>query len=290
MSIGGEGYGERDRTGEEGAAGGYGRGPAALTTTRTRLPDGEGGGGRPPVRPGRSLVTIVGVVVLLIAAIAFANQGGDGGGEDGAGDKPGGEAQPTAPTGQKPVKGGKGGKGGIPSGFPKSQQGAESAAANYAVALVSSDIIKPAKRDGIVEQVFVPDKADQMRSKMDKAYSSSFLKKLGLDEKGNPEDDMTYISRTTPVGTKTVDFSDGAAQLDVWCTGLYGMAGQGSKNPVTSDWFTMRLGLEWADGDWKVRSFKQKDGPAPVEGDNRASGAEEIADAVGQYGGFTYGR
>lgn len=285
MSIG-EGYGERDRTGDEGAAGGYGRGPSGLTTTRTRLPDGEGGG-RPPSRPGRSVVTVVGVVVLLIAAIAFANQGGDGGDDAADGKEGGGTAQPTAPTGQKPVKGG---KGGIASGFPRSQQGAESAAANYAVALVSSDIIKPDKRDGLVQQIFVPDRTDEMQSKMDKAYSSSFLKKLELDADGNADDDMTYISRTTPVGTKTVEFDKSRAQLDVWCTGLYGLAGQGSKNPVTSDWFTMRLGLEWVNGDWKVDSFKQKDGPAPVEGDNRASGAEEIADAVGQYGGFTYGR
>ncbi|OEV09024.1 hypothetical protein K378_02194 [Streptomyces sp. Amel2xB2] len=285
MSIG-EGYGERDRTGDEGAAGGFGRGPSGLTTTRTRLPGSEGGG-RPPSRPGRSVVTVIGVVVLLIAAIAFANQGGDGGDDDTADGKDGAAARPTAPTGQKPVKGG---KGGIASGFPQTRQGAESAAANYAVALVSSDIIKPDKRPGLVQQIFAPDKADKMRSRMDKAYSSSFLKKLGLDADGNPDDDMTYISRTTPIGTKTAKFDKDKAQLDVWCTGLYGLAGQGSKNPVTSDWFTMRLGLEWVSGDWKVAGFQQKDGPAPVEGDNRASGAEEIADAVGQYGGFTYGR
>jgi hypothetical protein len=286
MNIGGEGYGERDRTGEEGAGSAYDRGSVGLTT-RTRLPDGEGGGGRPPSRPGRNVITVVGVVVLLIAAIAFANRGGgsDEGGESGS--KGGGEARPTAPTGEKPVQGG---KGGIASGFSQSEQGAESAAANYAVALVSSDIIKPGKRDGIVEQLFTPDKAGEMQSKMDKAYSSSFLKKLGLAADGNPKDDMTYISRTTPIGTKSIDFDERSAQLDVWCTGLYGMAGEGSKNPVTSDWFTMRLDLSWVDGDWKVRDFKQKDGPAPVEGDNRAAGAEEIADAVGQYGGFTYGR
>jgi hypothetical protein len=286
MSIGGEGYGERDRTGEESGGAAYGR-PSGLTTTRTRLPDGEGGG-RPPARPGRNLITVVGVVVLLIAAIAFANRSG-GGTDDGSGPG-GGEARdpkPTAPTGQKPVKGK---EGGIASGFPQSEQGAESAAANYAVALVSSEIIKPAERDGIVERVFVPEKTNEMKSKMDKAYSPDFLKKLGLDEQGNPTEDMTYISRTTPVGTKVINFDDDTAQLNVWCTGLYGLAGEGSKNPVTSDWFTMRLELSWVDGDWKVRSFKQKDGPAPVEGDNRASGAEEIADAVGQYGGFTYGR
>ncbi len=288
MSFGGEGYGERDRTGEEGGGPAYGRGPSGLTTTRTRLPDGEGGGGRPPVRPGRNLITVVGVVVLLIAAIAFANRS-DGGsdGEGGTGGKDAGAARPTAPTGQKPVKGE---EAGIASGFPQSEQGAESAAANYAVALVSSEIITPSERDGIVDRIFVPEKRDEMKSKMDKAYSSSFLEKLGLEKDGTPKGDLTYISRTTPVGTKVIDFEKNSAQLNVWCTGLYGLAGEGSKNPVTSDWFTIRLKLNWVDGDWKVQGFKQKDGPAPVEGDNRASGAEEIADAVGKYGGFTFGR
>lgn len=47
--------------------------------TRTRLPEGNSGdvygGARRPVRSSRSLITVVGVVVLLVAAIAFANRG-----------------------------------------------------------------------------------------------------------------------------------------------------------------------------------------------------------------------
>ncbi|MEU7648676.1 hypothetical protein [Streptomyces huasconensis] len=263
--------------------------------TRTRLPEGEGGddvygGARRSARPGRSssrsLVTVVGVVVLLIAAIAFANRGG---GEDSAagGDakKPAGSA--TAPSGEKPV----GGKTeGIPSGFAHDEQGAQSAASNYAVSLVSADILKPARRAEIVRQLFVADKVSQLEDNFNKTYSKDFLEKVGLDEKGNPAPGQTYVSRTVPVGTKASSYSDSTATVEVWCTGAFGTAGENTTNPVSNDWFTLTLKLRWADGDWKVENFQSKDGPAPVNGDNKISTADEIAKAVQEYGGFTYAR
>ncbi|WP_030896449.1 hypothetical protein, partial [Streptomyces sp. NRRL F-5053] len=187
----------------------------------------------------------------------------------------------------KPVKSA---SGAVPSGFAHSKNGAQSAAANYAVALVSADIIKPGKRDDLLDQVFVPDRVPEMSRKMGKAYSPKFLKNMGLDEDGNPKDGQKYVSRTAPVGTKVQHYSSSEADLDVWCTGLFGSAGDKSTNPVTSDWFTLRLKLKWTDGDWKVDSFTQKSGPAPVNGDNRVSGADEISGAVDEFGGFTYAR
>ncbi|WP_241266276.1 hypothetical protein [Streptomyces boncukensis] len=239
------------------------------------------------------MLTVVAVVVLLIAAIAFANSGGGDGGSDGDGGGGGGgdgsknRAQPTAPTGEDPVKGK---QGDIATGFPKTKQGAESAASNYAVALVSADIVKPDKRDGIIHQLFMPSKVDDMLTKMDKAYSAKLLDSMGLDKNGNAKDGMTYVSRTAPLGTKVVDFSNNAARLQVWCTGLFGTAGGKSSNPVKNDWFTLDLNLRWVKGDWKVHSFTQKEGPAPIPGDNRASSADAIANAVDQFGGFTYAR
>ncbi|WP_055566298.1 hypothetical protein [Streptomyces atriruber] len=262
--------------------------------TRTRLPEGEGGddvyGARRSTRPGRgssrSLVTVVGVVVLLIAAIAFANRGGDDSSSaDGDGKKP--DASSTAATGEKPVRGK---NGGIPSGFAHDEQGAQSAASNYAVSLVSADILKPDRRAEIVRQLFVSDKVNALQEKFDKTYSKEFLDKIGLDDKGNPAPGQTYVSRTAPVGTKATAYSDSAATVEVWCTGAFGTAGQDTTNPVSNDWFTLTLKLRWVDNDWKVESFQSKDGPAPVNGDNKISTADEIAKAVQEYGGFTYAR
>ena len=258
--------------------------------TRTRLPEGEGpdayGTRRQPARTSRGLITVVSVVVLLIAAIAFANRGG---GDSGSADDPGksGAGAPTAPTGEKPVRAG---DGTIPSGFPKTEQGAQSAAANYAVALVSADILKAERRKEIVQRLFVSSRADELDAKFDRAYSKDFLSKLGLDADGNAAEGMTYVARTAPIGTRTSAFSSASATVEVWCTGAFGTAGVSSTNPVANDWFTMTLRLRWADGDWKVESFKQEEGPAPVNSDRKASSADEIAKAVREYGGFTYAR
>ncbi|WP_405972755.1 hypothetical protein OG496_27220 [Streptomyces sp. NBC_00988] len=276
---------------EHETSGGYG----GTGQTRTRLPQGTGGdiyggarrGGRSS--SSKSLVTVVGVVVLLIAAIAFANRG-DGtsssnNGSTSSGSKP--DAASTAASGTKPVETN---ASGIPAGFAHDQQGAESAGTNYATVLVSADILKPARRSEIVQQVFAADKQTALQNSLDRAYSKDFLSKLGLDENGNATSGNTYVSRTVPIGTKVTSYSDTAATVEVWCTGLYGTAGTASTNPVTSDWFTLTLHLRWADTDWKADSFSQKDGPAPVPGDNKASTADAMAKAVQEYGGFTYAR
>ncbi|MFH8573273.1 hypothetical protein [Streptomyces sp. NPDC017993] len=262
--------------------------------TRTRLPDGDNdayGTGRRPRAGGlssRNLVTIVGVVVLLIAAIAFANRGGSGNSEttsdDAAQDT---AAQPTAPTGTKPVNGK---NGSIASGFAKTEQGAQSAAANYAVALGSERMFKVSSRHQIVDAVYARDAAANLKGPQDKAYSKAFLRKLGLDAAGNAPKGKTFISRTIPVGTKVEQFTSGTAKVSVWYTGLIGMAGAGSTDPVRTDWKTWTFDLSWADGDWKVAADAQKNGPAPIAGDVPASGADEMSKAVEQYGGFTYAR
>ncbi|MFE9008204.1 hypothetical protein ACFYOY_39830 [Streptomyces sp. NPDC007875] len=296
MSLGGDdGYGG-DYEGHE-ARRGRGAAPGDHLT-RTRLPEGDGDPYGPPRRapgragkPSRNLITVVSVVVLLLAAIAFVNRGGDKDG-DSSSDDTGGtgtEARPTAPTGERPVDG-KNNTTGIASGFAKSEQGAQSAAANYAVALASADMTKSDRRHQLVSQIFTSDRVNRLQEKLDRAYSKGFLVKLGLDANGNAAAGMTYVSRAAPMGTKTSTYTDTAATVEVWCTGVFGTAGEGSKNPVANDWFTMTVKLRWVNKDWKVESYSQKDGPAPVNSDNTASTADEIAKAVQQYGGFTYAR
>ncbi|MEW2134750.1 hypothetical protein [Streptomyces sp. NPDC005435] len=256
--------------------------------TRTRLPE-DPYANSPRRTSSRSLVTVVGVVVLLIAAIAFANRGGSARDTTDKNTTPAHRPRTsaTSPTGTDPV-GTKTGT--IPTGYAHTRQGAESAAANYATALVSADFLKPARRAEIVKQVFVPGQQASLSQKFDKAYNQKFLSDIGLDANGNAAAGQTYVSRTAPIGTKTTDYADSATTVEVWCTGLYGTAGDRSTSPVTSDWFTLTLRLNWSGGDWKVESFSQKDGPAPVPGDDKASSADQMAKAVQEYGGFTYAR
>ncbi|MFI6062590.1 hypothetical protein [Streptomyces sp. NPDC051286] len=261
--------------------------------TRTRFPDGEGGdgygGSRRPARSSRSLIMVVGVVVLLVAAIAFANVGG--GGNKGAssggngGDKAG--SAPTAATGTKPVTGK---NGSIPSGFAHDAQGAQSAATNYAVALGSADMFNADARRRILQATHDPAAVDRLQADMDKAYSASLFTNVGLNEDGSTPSGLTFVSRTVPVGTKVTKQAGDTATVEVWCTGLVGMAGQDSTKPVTETWFTITENLKWVGNDWKIESSSQTEGPTPVSGGNRASTADDIAGAVEQYGGFTYAR
>ncbi|MBQ0988258.1 hypothetical protein KBZ10_27860 [Streptomyces sp. F63] len=259
--------------------------------TRTRLPDEPGTGaysrGRRPSRSPRGLVGVVGVVVLLIAAIAFANRG-DGGGEgSGDGGKGGPAARATAPTGERPVTGS---EAGIATGFPRTEQGAESAAANYAVALSGDGMFREDARRKIVDTIAAESSRERIQRDLDRAYNEKFLETVGLKPDGSAPEGMTFVNRTIPVGTRLTGYGSGDATVEVWSTSLFGLAGEGSRRPVADSWFTITIQLVWTGGDWKVASHSQKSGPAPVRSDTTASGAEEIAEAVEGYGGFTYAR
>lgn len=261
--------------------------------TRTRLPEGNSGdvygGARRPVRSSRSLLAVVGVVVLLVAAIAFANRGGTPSADASnprstTPDHP----SPTTPTGTRPVTTR---TGTIPTGYSHDTQGAQSAATNYAVALGSAEMFSNSTRAEIVHTVYAPAVAAARQDDLDKVYADQgFLSRIGLKGDGTAPQGMTFISRTVPVGSKVESYTDDKATVSVWYSSLFGMAGEGSKNPVSEAWYTGSYELQWVDGDWKVAGFSQKDGPVPVGRDQRASTAEEMSDAVGQFGGFTYAR
>ncbi|MFE6687225.1 hypothetical protein ACFVFQ_12175 [Streptomyces sp. NPDC057743] len=279
--------------------GGYGDGHGSGTgQTRTRLPDGEGDAYGPPRRTrstlsSRNLITVVGVVVLLIAAIAFANRGGSGNDETGAasggsGKDQGAAAQPTAPTGTKPVSGK---TGAIASGFPKTEQGAQSAAANYVVALNSDGMYNAARRQEIVGSVYAPSVAAARKTSLDRAYANpAFLGRIGLKPDGTAPEGLTFVSRANPVGTKVEAFQGDTARVSVWYSALFGLAGPKSQKPVSESWYTNTFDLQWQGGDWKVTQFTQKNGPAPVGQDQPAASAEDMTKAVQGYGGFTYAR
>jgi hypothetical protein len=258
--------------------------------TRTRLPETDPYGGaprRPNRSSSRSLVTVVGVVVLLIAAIAFANRGGDSSSDDASAktDKP--ASSMTSASGTRPVDSK---AAGVPTGFARTEQGAQSAASNYAVALGSTGMFNKDSRHTLLQLLYTPEAAVRLQDTMDQAYSTDFLATMGLDAAGNAPKGNTFVSRVIPVGTTVRQYSADSAKVAVWYVGLIGMAGSTSTDPVTSSWKTWTFDLRWSDGDWKIDSETQQDGPAPVPGDDKAATSDEISKAIEEYGGFTYAR
>ncbi|MGW0750035.1 hypothetical protein [Streptomyces sp. NPDC002587] len=256
--------------------------------TRTRLPDSAAdpyGPARRTPRASRSLITVVGVVVLLIAAIAFANQGPDTPGPPSE-DKPP-TSTSTSPTGTDPVTGK---TSGIPKGFAHDEQGAQSAAANYAVVLGSDGMFKKSTRNALLDVIYTPEAGQQLKGPLDQAYSATLLSQMGLDANGNAPQGSVFVSRTIPVGTKLENYSPAAAKVSVWYMGLIGMSGPQSTDPVRTVWKTWTFSLAWTGNDWKAVADDQTDGPAPVPGDVRASTSDDISKAITDFGGFTYAR
>ncbi|GAA1412770.1 hypothetical protein GCM10009639_65350 [Kitasatospora putterlickiae] len=264
--------------------------------TRTRLPVGEQPFTQPgarQARPLRTLLTVVLVVALLVVAISIANRGKPdpaGGNAGRSADRtaaPAGSGAGPAPSGDQPVTTT---VNGIASGFPHTDQGAQSAAANYAVAIGSTDMFRTDTRHTIVTTIADPAAAPTLQSRLDQGFSPETTARFGVDAQGRAPKGMTFVSRTVPVGTKSSAYTAESAKVEVWCTGLYGIAGERSVRPVSEEWFTLTLSLRWVGEDWKLADYSRVSGPAPVPPDQQAATAEEITGAVEGFGGFRYAR
>ncbi|MFI9332544.1 hypothetical protein ACIGZJ_34060 [Kitasatospora sp. NPDC052868] len=241
----------------------------------------------------RTLLTVLVVVTLLVVAISIANRGkADPGGAPRSADGAGATATATsgagpAPSGDQPVSTT---TSGVAGGFPHTDQGAQSAAANYAVAIGSAEMFRTESRHTIVATVADPGAVAGLQSRLDQGFGGDTAARYGLDAQGRAPKGLTFVSRTVPVGTKSVGYSDGDAKVEVWCTGLTGLAGERSVQPVVENWYTITLTLHWTGSDWKLTDFARKAGPAPMPGDQQAATAEEITGAVEHFGGFRYAR
>ncbi|MEU3567909.1 hypothetical protein AB0E96_05660 [Kitasatospora sp. NPDC036755] len=261
--------------------------------TRTRLPVGEQSSPQQnhrQSRPLRGLLAVLVVVTLLVVAIAIANRvtpgtgGGDGGG---SADRAGSGAGP-APSGDQPA-----GTtvNGILTGYPHTEPGAQSAATNYAVAIGSADMFRTDSRHAIVATIADPGALAGLQSRLDQGFGGDTATRYGLDAQGHAPKGLTFVSRTVPVGAKsTGGYSDDDTKVEVWCTGLTGLAGERSVQPVTTNWFTLTLSLHWTGSDWKLSDYTSRQGPAPVPADQQAATADEITGAVQQFGGFRFAR
>lgn len=240
-------------------------------------------------------MTVLAVVTLLVVAISIANRGKPdpttttataAGSADRAAPSAASGAGP-APSGDQPVATT---TNGIAAGHPHTDQGAQSAAANYAVAIGSTDMFRADSRHTIVATIADPAAAPALQARLDQGFGGDTVTRYGLDAQGRAPKGLTFVSRTVPVGTKAVGYSDAETKVEVWCTGLTGLAGERSVLPVVANWFTLTFTLRWTGSDWKLTDYASRQGPAPMPGDQQAATAEEITGAVQQFGGFRYAR
>lgn len=263
-----------------------------LPRTRTRLPlQPEDGAAEPRRNPVLSGVGVV--VVILVVALTLAYASRRGGSESAApvtgsaGTVAGTPRTATTNTTTATAPGGI--LAGVPVGYPRSREGAQSAAANYTTAYGSSAMFTPTARHAVLAAIADPATRTALVTRTDAAFAAQTAL-FGLDPNGNPPKGLAFVCRALPVGTKLAQYTPDGATVEVWAAGIVGLAGAGSTKPVSEAWTTTTVRLAWSAGDWKLVDFSQKEGPTPVSGLQAASGAEEIAGAVRDFEELRYVR
>lgn len=178
---------------------------------------------------------------------------------------------------------------GVPVGYPDTREGAQAAAANYAIAYGSDAMFNTNQRHSILDAIADPEVKPALQAQLDQSFAA-VMTRFGLDSAGNPPQGQTLVDRTVPVGVHVLSYSDEQAQVGVWSVGIVGLVGAGSTTPVAEAWSTATITLRWTGGDWKWVVFTQTDGPTPVSGMQPPSNAADISKAVKEFGGLDYAR
>ncbi|MGR7000043.1 hypothetical protein ACU686_21380 [Yinghuangia aomiensis] len=146
---------------------------------------------RHPVASGAGVVVVILVVVLTLA---YASRRGGAPAQDSAASRAGtssgvGKTSPRSACGhrrhrRRPPPAALAGT--VPVGYPRTREGAQSAAANYATAYGSSDMFRPAVRRAIVESMADPGSKAGLLARADTAFQAQTTV-FGLDADGNPQ-------------------------------------------------------------------------------------------------------
>jgi hypothetical protein len=170
----------------------------------------------------------------------------------------------------------------------RTEAGATAAAVEFLTAYGSSAMYDADLRRQIVADVTSPAVRTQTQTQVDAAFTLA-ARSLGLDSRGASPDGQ-LVARTIPVGARVVAYAPDRAVVAVWTTGLLGVAGLQSPNPVQESWSTETITLDWTPVGWRWASLEHADGPAPIGSAQVPADADAIARAARDFGAVTRGR
>ncbi|MET9107618.1 hypothetical protein [Streptomyces zhihengii] len=214
---------------------------------------------------------IFGVVLALgIALILFGGEGADD------------QETPKTPVGPTPASqaGGSGPgakasavKGGVPVGYPRTRDGAAAAAVNYQVARSSPGYFTDQVQRHQVLKTIMASSAMATQQAQDDQSVKGLMAALGVTERSAP----SMVMRAASLGTSVRSYSDDAATIRVWMSEVVGVPADRSRMPVSGTYSTYTMILQWEDGDWKVATIDQAEGPTPlVSPEQSASSTDEM--------------
>ncbi|WP_331732842.1 hypothetical protein OG613_48765 (plasmid) [Streptomyces sp. NBC_00015] len=214
---------------------------------------------------------VFGVVLALgMALILF---GGGGKDESGTPQTPADSTPTSQAGGSGPGARASSVKSGVPVGYPRSKDGAAAAAVNYQVARSSPGYFTDeALRHQVLKTVMASSALASQQTQDDETVKG-LMAALGVTEQTAPD----MVMRAASLGTSVPSYSDDTATVRVWMSEVVGVPTDASKMPVSGTYSTYTLILQWQDGDWKVATIDQTDGPTPlVAADQSASSTDDM--------------
>lgn len=250
-------------------AGNQKHGTRSLTARTAETP---GAGAASPWRRVKIGAIIFGVVLAL--GIALTLSGGGGGTDDnGTPEMPAASTPTSQAGGSGPGAKAKTVKNGVPVGYPRSKDGAAAAAVNFQVARSSPGYFTDqALRHQVLKTVMTSSALASQQAQDDQTVKG-LMAALGVNEQTAPD----MVMRAASLGTSVRSYSDDTATVRVWMSEVVGVPTDKSKMPVSGTYSTYTLILQWQDGDWKVATIDQAEGPTPlVAADQSASSTDEM--------------
>jgi len=192
---------------------------------------------------------------------------------------PGGDATtvPTGTQGTGAVSLGQRTVDGVPVGYLQSQAGAVAAAVNDELARSSADYFtSTAVRHRILKTIMTSQALAGQTAADDQAIST-------LDDSIGAGPDTPLIARAAALGTRVDSYSPQSAIVEVWLSGIVGMANDQAPVPVTASWDTYTITLAWQDSDWHVATITSVSGPTPLQTSQNPTSVDQFASVNGEF-------
>ncbi|MFE5406198.1 hypothetical protein ACFQ9Z_33525 [Streptomyces sp. NPDC056580] len=212
--------------------------------------------------------------IVLALGMALTLFGGSSGKDGKEGSETPANSTPTSQAGGSgPGVKARAVKSGVPVGYPRTKDGAAAAAVNYQVARSSPGYFTDRALRHQVLKTVMADSALAGQQAQDDRTVKGLMAALGVSGQSAPD----MVMRAASLGTSVRSFSQDAATVRVWMSEVVGVPTDKSKMPVFGSYSTYTLILQWQDGDWKVATIDQADGPTPlVAADQSASSTDEM--------------
>ncbi|MFD5079648.1 hypothetical protein [Streptomyces sp. NPDC058371] len=158
-------------------------------------------------------------------------------------------------------------------GYPRTKDGAAAAAVNYQVARSTPGYFTDAALRQQVLKAVMTLAALPGQQQQDDQMAEGLMASLGVTAKTAPD----MVMRAASLGSSVASYSSDTATVRVWMSEVVGVPTEKSQMPVAGTWSTYTLILQWQDGDWKVATIDQADGPTPlVAADSSPSSTSDL--------------